>query len=178
MDYALHVDNFADGLQYLETASRLARYALRIIAEFAKVVVHEAGHVYLGGGHCEFGHNCCFEIASSAWLCRVRGTLGLLHEPYEPESAHSGWRDYDARDGYRSNLCASCSKDSGRLRYYPYACDTVVEGALGMSAWYDADSCWSEDANESPCPGTNFVEEDMFDRLDQDPDWMKEEDYT
>jgi hypothetical protein len=87
---------------------QFASYALVIIAERAKVLVHELGHVYLGGSpHCGYDASIlskevaspvaehtgaprwrsCFDVASWAFLARVQAENGLPIEPYIAEGA-------------------------------------------------------------------------------------------
>jgi hypothetical protein len=82
---------------------QFASYALVIIAERARVLVHELGHVYLGGSpHCGYDASIlskgvpspvadhtgaprwrsCFDVASWAFLARVQAENGLPIEPY------------------------------------------------------------------------------------------------
>jgi hypothetical protein len=95
------VDLAAAGRQF-------ASYALVIIAERAKVLVHELGHVYLGGSpHCGYDASIlsdpdptpvaertgaprwrsCFDVASWAFLARVQAENGLPIQPYIAEAA-------------------------------------------------------------------------------------------
>jgi hypothetical protein len=73
----------------MNAAQLIARYALRIIAEWGYHLVHEVGHTYLGNMHCKWG--CCFELAAQQWLCKVRGHLGLPEGEYVKNNQDSDW---------------------------------------------------------------------------------------
>lgn len=72
MDYA----NEKGSLPHLKAASELARFVLFRISTWSKTFIHELGHCYLGGGHCD-PHRCCFDIAAERWHCKVIAKLGL-----------------------------------------------------------------------------------------------------
>lgn len=75
-----------------QSGQELARYALRILAERGRVLVHELGHVHNGtGGHCSRGE-CCFQFASLRWRCAVIATLGLPLDTGTANSASSWTR--------------------------------------------------------------------------------------
>jgi len=94
-------------LLHIRAADRLAKYALRCVAQWSWLLLHELGHNYLGDGHCE--HGCCFEIAGSNWLCHVRGRLGLplLHDypRFAPEDA-----DDFSVEGCSTDSCSSLAE--------------------------------------------------------------------
>jgi hypothetical protein len=103
-DWLGNVDRY-DGrsrFDYHGLADDLGRYALCAVAERGKLFIHELGHAWLGGGHCE--HRCCFEIAALHWRCRVSGLLGLPHG-----ALYSTWGDDDEPTYTTSSEC----KDSG-----------------------------------------------------------------
>lgn len=61
-------------------AQALGRYALRVLVDRGRLLIHELGHVHNGtGGHCEHGE-CCFELAAQHWQCAVVAAWGMpLH---------------------------------------------------------------------------------------------------
>lgn len=134
LDYGLSIFSFGDALdafEYLETAQRIARYALRIIADRAAVLAREVGHSYLGTGHCT--HDCCFDTAAQSFLCRTRAHLGLPRNTFEPRPTG----DYDNPDALIVDECGNCSTDDGRTSHLSYYCDTVLEGQLkSVAAFY------------------------------------------
>ena len=148
LDYAYALGDEGDlagAAEYLLTAQRLSRYVLCMLADHGETLIHEIGHVYLGGGHCPHGHHCCFESASNAWKCRVRAHLGIPLYTYE----RRGSGDFDNPDAAFLDNCASCSTDSGTLRYHALYCDTVVDGTPGQVATVAALPCWSPDTAEA-----------------------------
>ncbi len=81
------------GARYLqaEAAARpLAGFALSIILSRTRVLVHELGHVYLGGSpHCGYDEATsaarwagCFESAAQHFKVRVAARLGVSMDPY------------------------------------------------------------------------------------------------
>lgn len=58
-------------------AAALGRYALRVLVDRGRLLIHELGHVHNGaGGHCEIGE-CCFELAAQHWQCAVVAAWGM-----------------------------------------------------------------------------------------------------
>lgn len=103
-DYARTTMN-PGSIEYLiamQTAMRISRFALRIIAYWGRFLIHEIGHSYTGsGGHCDSG--CCFELASQRWLCKMLGQLELPIDVYYP-TGDGDWRtSYDSSETTASN---------------------------------------------------------------------------
>lgn len=143
MDYSFHLVNDGDlsGLYYLLDAKHVARYALRVIAELARLLIHELGHVYMGGGHCS--HDCCFDNASYHWLCKVRGELGLAQDPYAPNRSADGLGDDWAGSNYfQRNIRPGCSIDDGvKHDRIVQSCNTNWNGRSGENATYCSYGC-------------------------------------
>lgn len=141
MDYALSgALEFWDALALLVDASRLARYALRVISGFSELLVHEIGHVYAGGNHCDSGSGnnlACMEIAARQWGCKVRGVLGLPSRTFSQQNTDGGFPatddDWDRDAHEHVNLSATFN----RWEY----CDTVKEGTPGQDARYCSTVC-------------------------------------
>lgn len=67
----------AERADYRRKAYDLGRYALRIMTDQGRLVIHELGHVHNGwGGHCSRGE-CCFDLAGYRWQCSLSALLGL-----------------------------------------------------------------------------------------------------
>jgi hypothetical protein len=149
LDYALErlaTGDLDDAFDYAQVASRLGRYALIVVADRAAALVHEVGHVFLGGGHC--AHDCCFSAAAEAWTCRIRGHLGLPREVFGPRD--SG--DFNNPDGLDEESCTSCGTDR-RVKNFLYRyCDVGEEGGapLGDVVFY-ASRCYAADGGADPC---------------------------
>lgn len=121
------------GLDYLDKARYLGRYALRLFANHAGLIIHELGHVYLGSGHCE--HDCCFDVAADNWACKVRGRLGL------PMNAHSPWNagDYDESTRFVRDDHDGCG--SSGTGYTVWSCDIAEVGVDGSRARFCSTGC-------------------------------------
>ncbi len=148
LDYALDRLEALDldaAFDYAQVASRLGRYALVVVADRASVLVHEIGHSFLGKGHCKF--DCCFEVASQAWLCEVRGHLGLPRNTFSPRS--SG--DFDNPDGTLYEPCNVCGKDWGRNTHHLYFCDVATEGQPLEEVVFFAGGCHTYTLGSDPC---------------------------
>lgn len=73
LDFHLNGGGLAE---YAEVGRRLGRYALSAAMNYARLLIHELGHVYMpGSGHCKYG--CCWDVAAAHWQCKVAGVLGL-----------------------------------------------------------------------------------------------------
>ena len=83
-DYARDLDGGArpsERAEYRQKAYELGRYALRLLTDRGRLVIHELGHVHNGlGGHCTRGE-CCFDLAAYRWECAVTAQLGLPIDP-------------------------------------------------------------------------------------------------
>jgi hypothetical protein len=149
-DYALFLARIAHDYwleshdwDYLAYASRLARFALRVIASWGKLLIHEMGHTFLGLGHCEW--DCCFDVAANAWLCKVRGWLGL------PEDDDKPW--YVPRAEKQGTDCGASwppeedgtDEEDERSWWIGYGmfyrCDVRRFGVAGQEARYCATGC-------------------------------------
>lgn len=62
-------------LGYLHDGHVLGRWALLGLVDKGRLLIHEAGHVWTGGGHCKWGF--CFEMGAQAWVCELTALLGL-----------------------------------------------------------------------------------------------------
>ncbi len=81
-----------EALAAIHAGERFAQYALAPIALRAGILVHELGHIFLGGSpHCGFDlpsgrpsnrWRACFDIASEALRARVAAENGLPTDPY------------------------------------------------------------------------------------------------
>lgn len=137
MDYAAWAwARGGDGLTPLNVAFRVARYALGVLVDLGRRMIHEAGHTFLGSGHCD-PWGCCFDVAAEAWACRVQAWLGIPRQGYEPR--YGG--DYDHPDPVIDEPCETCSRDDGVTQYFPYRCDRVEEGVPYQRADHEAERC-------------------------------------
>ena len=147
LDYA----RFDGDTEDIEVAQRISRYALNIAADRCDTLIHEIGHVWLSPieRHCDSGVKCCFDVAASVWLCRVKSFLGLPWFSFGPTP--DGDYGPDARTLISFNpLCESCSNDDGNAQHYFFWCDLGDEvGVVGQSAITYATHCWSEE--DDPC---------------------------
>ena len=136
--------DISEALDYFTDAQRLARYALGLMLEHANTVIHEMGHAYLGGGHCE--HNCCFEVIAEHWECKVRGLLGLAHQTYTTR----GSSDWQADEAF-FHQTAKCGKGE-QAGHLIYSCDVHEVGSIGEAAAFCSTGClpdWIMDSLES-----------------------------
>jgi hypothetical protein len=152
LDYALSAfSDLSTFIALVETAQRLSRYALRLIAQQARLMIHEIGHVFLGSGHCTHADGndpmCCFDAASEAWLCRVRAHLGLPVNAHETRD--SG--DFDNPNAYFEDTCTGCGTDGGVDQHNRIRCDTGVDGVPGEVASFSATPCWTAEDNARHC---------------------------
>lgn len=124
----------------LWSARRIALWALATVADLSDTLIHEAGHVWMGGldGHC--CATCCFDIAASAWSCRVRAWLGLpvigslmpdLHDPVQVV-----W--LEATCGAESGACLA---NEDCYSTYLSWCDLREAGEPKQEAVYWASTC-------------------------------------
>lgn len=82
----------ADRAELRAKAQALGRYALRVLVDRGRLLIHELGHVHNGtGGHCSRG-DCCFELAAQHWECAVVAAWGMpIHSGCSP--AEQTWTD-------------------------------------------------------------------------------------
>lgn len=132
------VPDLEGALAAADAASKLARYALRIIANWGRILIHEIGHSYLGGGHCVF--ECCFDRTSRNWLCHVRGRLGLPGDPYTPAYVASLniYDDFEPTDHFTRQTSA-CDDDGEN--YTHWSCDVQANGVVGQHADFCSSGC-------------------------------------
>lgn len=130
--YLLHTLKSTDGLAYLSAAKCIARYALRLMARWGQLIIHELGHVYLGSGHCK--HNCCFDVAADSWWCKVLGKLGLPAYSYQP----FGGNDYSQESAVQYDLEDGCGRESA---YTSWICDVKDVGAAGQDSDFCSTGC-------------------------------------
>ncbi len=82
-DYAMYVARLLvdygremDQAECVEDGVMVSRWQLLKLVDRGRLLIHEAGHLWIGeGGHCRWG--ICFEYAAQAWVCGVQGLLGL-----------------------------------------------------------------------------------------------------
>lgn len=125
---------------YEQQATRLARYALRIIQQIAGVLVHELGHVYYGFGHCD--KDCMQEIAAEAWKCKTRARLGLAARPY---SFKDGLDDYAAGSRNSRDEFTPC----GGGCEFVSECQITENGVAGSDSAYCASVALNPNADKS-----------------------------
>jgi len=130
-DYAM--ENPILNVDYALSAIRLASFALRVIANWGRLFIHELGHTYCGRGHCNW--DCCFDTASYAWLCKVRGLLGL-----------PGTTDWPTYVGDTDGSDEACTEDENyglvSLSTGIYTrCNVVEYGIPGQQSHYCATPC-------------------------------------
>jgi hypothetical protein len=101
LDYARHLlrgglpidrSRAAEANTAVQAGRRFAQYALAPLARRIQILIHELGHVYLGGApHCGFHLDkpvpatrwrSCFDVASEAVYLRVAAENGLPMDPY------------------------------------------------------------------------------------------------
>jgi hypothetical protein len=117
--------------EVLEAGRRFAGYALSLIAERASLLVHEFGHMYLGGvPHCGFDTDgsgaprwrSCFDVARRHLWAQVVAENGLAVDTYtaRTEGPLGGDPDFDfppaeigfalANDIWRFGTGSSCER--------------------------------------------------------------------
>jgi len=117
-------DSAAD--DFRQAASELARYALRILVDRGRLLIHELGHAWLGGGHCS--HDCCFDLSAARWECAVTALLGL---PIEWGSTVDATWD-------RTLAAVGCNDTLGVATY---ACTLDAPGEVGGQAFFSCRGC-------------------------------------
>ena len=115
------------GPAYLAVGQRLARYALRLMAHWGGLLIHESGHLYLTGDHCPFG--ACMDIAREHWLWKVVGCLGLPVNAFAPR----GTSDFPG-EVYRGVHEASRSSDDDAQHTFEYRVYLESVGTVGARA--------------------------------------------
>jgi len=113
---------------YVDDARLLARWALIDVVDKGRLLIHEAGHVWTGGGHCVW--NFCFEMAAQAWKCKVGALLGLQGRkefPYPAPPAALELMTVATDDG-----------DDGAKCRFTQACLVSAPGAVGSGAGFAA----------------------------------------
>ncbi|MCK6507985.1 hypothetical protein L6R53_32235 [Myxococcota bacterium] len=131
-DYAADLEDGAapfERADYRRKAWELGRYALRLLVDQGRLVIHELGHVHNGwGGHCSNGE-CCFDLAAYRWECALVAQLGLPIDP-GTSSATSTWTNA-GRAVNRSYCQSSGSTVTSEPRVY---CGVLTPGDPG-SRW-------------------------------------------
>ena len=139
----------SDVAAYAESADRMSRYAVVVLADNARTWLHELGHIWLDprsptydtddlpwhGAHCQF--NCCNDVVAEHWYCRVRGALGLPYRAFESFSPDD--YAYDAMPAYRSDH-AQCSGDEYAVRIW--SCDVTNNGDLDQPTYFCSTGCY------------------------------------
>lgn len=124
----------------LDTARRFARYALRLLVPCAELMIHELGHIYAGGGHCDWAkypstNDCCFGMAGARFTCFVTQALGL--PPNEVEGPYVG---ASPPGRFIDNLW-ECMFDTTVLLACRVQCDVLDPGAIGGGAHLCTSPC-------------------------------------
>ena len=128
VDYASTGPDPGTWLDLLLKARTMATFALSLPAEMGRVLIHEIGHTYLGGGHCD-PWRCCFDMSARAWLCRTQAELGLQNDIVHMSDL--GKEPLPFGSAYAS-ACTAGSTDDGISQYYFTWCDLVEPGLGGM----------------------------------------------
>ncbi len=153
MDCALYNPMLSDSAkeQRLVEAEQMARYALRMLVYRAGHLIHELGHLWIGGGsgHCSGPSKCCMDMARYGWVCLVRGRLGLPQGDFAPSpdgDYHEGtdveWTDEDPQcsdeaDGpERRCLIMENGKEDSYALFCTSACGVDYEDATEYHCEY------------------------------------------
>ncbi|MBM4368805.1 MAG: hypothetical protein FJ102_21505 [Deltaproteobacteria bacterium] len=122
-------------------ARRIGLWALAKVAELSSTLIHEAGHVWMDGrdGHC--CATCCFDMAASAWTCRLRAWLGL-----PPVATPMPDLDNLAEVWWGEEQCGTESgkeveSDEEPVSTYLSWCDVRKAGEAKQEAVYWASTC-------------------------------------
>lgn len=161
-------------------AEYLSRYALMLMADQARVIVHEVGHVFLGESHCSDGHNCCFDVAADAWFCRVTARLGLPSAVYN-SAVVPGRTDFHLTESVVVDACNGCSRDDARDRYHPTLCDVGAWGVPGQRAVFFSDRCYPVSEAATRCSSISVNEDELLSHTGRlgsgddvrEPQWSK-----
>lgn len=114
---------------YYDAAYKLGRHVLRHILRWCVHAIHEIGHVFCGGSHCDT-NGCFMDHAGLRFECAVRARLGLYHSMRELEAGTDACFLEDDR------TCSSIGDTSW--------CNPLFNPALGSGAGcrsYQNDVC-------------------------------------
>lgn len=118
-----------DRAEYRRKAFELSRYALRIIVDQGRLVIHELGHVHNGwGGHCSRG-NCCFDLAGHRWRCALTALMGLPMDTGTSNAADT-WTNISRTDDR-----TYCQPRSSTVTGMPVVHCGVLEPGDSSTAW-------------------------------------------
>lgn len=146
MDYGRWLESqgrSTEAMQAEVAADLISRYALRIMAERCRLLIHEIGHAWLWtspdsltywGSHCEY--NCCNDIAQTHWWCWVRAALGLPYQVYQRVGLYG---DYDpahpTMDYVELDPCSGDIEKNGEFSqraYHVWRCTFSENGRDGL----------------------------------------------
>lgn len=121
-------------------ARTFARYALRLLAERGRLLIHELGHTYTGGGHCGSSNACCFEYAARLWESRVVANMGLPALPGydDPVLGRDSIRFYltscqdDGGDAYAEATLYTPDEAGGTGEFACRSCEAVEIGGIKL----------------------------------------------
>jgi hypothetical protein len=131
-------------VRYLAVGRRLARYAVRLMAQWGRSLVHEFGHHYIGvSGHCEFG--TCFDMAARNWMWHVVGELGLPIGSYKRDSSLS--TDFPEAIVRKSELEQVVGTCGDSAHYIDYSLYFESVGTVGDRVESCVDSSYMLDKN-------------------------------
>ena len=138
-------------LAIFDAGQRFSSYALALIADRSALLVHEFGHMYLGGTpHCGFHDDLggaprwrsCFDVARRYLWTRVVAENGLPLDTYVPSVVTDGETDRVDPDFDREYPLRHFKLANPYWRYYPasvdddYGCNRVQWGSEdGYSDW-------------------------------------------
>ena len=130
-------DGEAEALQV--TARRFARYALRLMVDCAELLIHELGHIYTGGGHCDWSkypsdNDCCFGMAGARFSCFAIQALGL--PPGAVDGPYLG-----SPTGLHTDDLTECVYDTSVLHACRVSCELHDVGEVAGGARYCAVPC-------------------------------------
>lgn len=116
--------------RYLQSSREFGKMALAYISAWSRILVHEFGHLYVGGGHCTW--QCCFDGSAARMVCAISARVGLpFFNADEGAVAYSrGAWERGPRASIRNTRCSS----GGNL---PVRC--MIPG--GVDGYSDAAYC-------------------------------------
>lgn len=121
---------FARAESHATQAQALGRFVLGRVLGFSQLFLHEAGHVFNFGGHCEQGKHCFMDYALDRFSCGLRARLGLPSDrnywfPDDPDHnaacvGSTGFHSPDCGTGYNGSGRGVCRIDRPAERHSAY----------------------------------------------------------
>jgi len=101
LDYADHVGGSP---LHEDAAFRIGRFVLRRFVRWGTHVIHEVGHVFCGGSHCD-RNSCYMDHMYERFECAARARLGLYVSPLE---LRAGAEICHAENNHRCSNVTNC----------------------------------------------------------------------